>query len=230
MLKLDVYNVDGQKVDTLAIDEAVFGTTVNQAVLREAILMYQACRRSGTASTKTRSTVAGSRAKPFRQKGTGRARQGSWVAPQHRGGGISHGPHPRDYSYAIPKKARIAALKSAYLDKLQTATRVVDKIEIAEPKTKQIARLLRNLNVEGTCLIATLNHSDATVKSARNIPGVTIKRIREVNAHDLLRPRDFVVTRRALESIVDQFTSSPAAPQAKGRTRTRTAAETESEA
>ena len=205
MLDLDVYNMGGQKVDSVSVDESILGGTVNRAVLRQAILMYQANRRAGTASTKNRVAVKGRRKKPFRQKGTGRARQGSWLAPHHRGGGVAHGPHPRSYRYAIPRKARLAALKSAYLDKLQTATRVVDHIKLDGPKTKRIADMLSNLDVRGTCLIATYAPNDAVLKSVRNLPGVVIKRIRDVNALDLLRPRDLIVTRRALETVVERF-------------------------
>ncbi len=205
MLELHVYDISGKKVDSLEVDEAVFGGKVNKAVLREAILMYQASRRAGTGSAKDRSEVSGSRAKPFRQKGTGRARQGSWIAPQHVGGGIAHGPHPRSFRYSIPKKARLAALKSAYLDKLQTATRVLDQLKLDQPKTKNVALLLKNLDIKGTCLIATLGTSDNLLKSVRNIPGVTVKRIRDVNALDLLTPRDFLLTRRALEAVVERF-------------------------
>ena len=210
MLELNVYNMTGKKVDSLKVDEAVFGGTVHKAVLREALLMYQASRRAGTASSKNRSEVSGSRAKPFRQKGTGRARQGSWIAPQHIGGGIAHGPHPRSFRYAIPKKARLVALKSAYLDKLQTATHILDQLQLDAPKTKQVAQLLKNLDIKGTCLIATLSSSDNILKSVRNIPGVTVKRIRDVNALDLLAPRDLVVTKRALESVVERFKADAA--------------------
>jgi len=205
MLQLNVYSMDGTKVDTVDVDEAVFGGAVNRAVLREAVLMYEARRRSGTASAKNRSDVHGGRAKPFRQKGTGRARQGSWISPHHRGGGVAHGPQPRDFGYAIPKKARRAALRSAFLDKLQTATRVVDQIQIDEPQTSRVARLLKDLDVQGSCLIAALHPSDAVVKSVRNLPGVCIKRVRDVNAYDLLQPRNFIVTRRALQDVIEQF-------------------------
>ena len=205
MLELDIYNMEGKKVDSLKVDEAVFGGAVNQAALREAVLMYQASRRSGTASAKNRVAVAGSRSKAYPQKGTGRARQGSGLAPHYVGGGVAHGPVPRSYRYSMPKKARLVALKSAYLAKLQTATRVVDNIQLDRPKTKQIARLLKVLDVKGTCLIATFSTSDPVLQSVRNLPGVQIKRIRDVNAYDLLKPRDFVVTRRALESVIERL-------------------------
>ena len=207
MLELNVYNASGKKIDALQVDEAVFGGTVNRAVLREAVLMYEARRRSGTASARNRVDLRSSTKKPFRQKGTGRARQGSPGAPHHVGGGVAHGPKPRSYRYSMPRKARLAALKSAYLDKLQTATRVLDRLAMDAPKTKQIADLLKKLQVSGTCLIATHTPSDAIVKSVRNLPGVTVKRIRDVNASDLLRPRDFVVTRRALETTIERFAS-----------------------
>ena len=207
MLQFDVYDMGGKKVDSLSVDEAAFGGTVNRAVLREAVLMYQANRRSGTGSAKNRVDVRGTRKKPFRQKGTGRARQGSWLAPHHRGGGVAHGPQPRDFGYSIPKKARLAALKSAYLDKLQSATHIVDQIELESPKTRSIADMLAALEVSGSCLIATLGSTDSVVKSVRNLPNVTIKRVRDVNALDLLKPRQLVVTRAALESVVERFNS-----------------------
>ncbi len=205
MLELDVYNLDGEKADSVKIDEAIFGQTTNRPVLRQALLMYGASRRSGTACAKNRADVRGTRKKPFRQKGTGRARQGSWLSPHHVGGGVAHGPVPRDYAYSIPKKARLAALKSAYLERFRTATYVVDEINMESPKTKQIVRLLKNLNIRGTCLIATLATSEPVAKSVRNVPGVSVKRIQDVNAYDLLLPRDFLVTRRALESVLRRF-------------------------
>ena len=215
MLELDIYSTGGKKIDSLKVDEAIFGGGVNRPVLREALLMYQASRRSGTGAAKNRVDVSGTRKKAFRQKGTGRARQGDMKSPHNRGGGVAHGPQPRSFRYSIPKKARIAALKSAYLDKLQTATRVVDDIQLDAPKTKEIAQILKNLDVQGTCLIATLGSSDTVVRSVRNLPGITIKHVRDVNALDLIRPRAFVVTRRALESVVERFQGENAAANGK---------------
>jgi len=136
-------------------------------------------------------------------------------APHNRGGGVAHGPQPRSFRYSMPKKARLAALKSAYLDKLQTATRVVDDIKLDAPKTKEIAQILKNLDVPGTCLIATFGSSDPIVKSVRNLPGITIKHVRDVNALDLIQPRALVVTRRALESVVERFQGENAATNGK---------------
>ncbi|MFW6158436.1 MAG: 50S ribosomal protein L4, partial [Planctomycetota bacterium] len=172
---------------------------------REAVLMYEANRRSGTASTKSRAEVRASGRKPYRQKGTGYARRGTTVGPMHVGGGVAHGPKPRSFRYRIPRKVRRAALRSALLDKLQTATRVIDRIQLDAPKTRRIARLLEQLGVEGSCLIADSAPSDAVVKSVRNIPDVRIKRMRDVNAHDLLLARSFVVTRRALEEAIERL-------------------------
>lgn len=206
MIELQVYDLEGKKTDTLKIDEAIFGGRVNKSLLRDAILMYQASRRAGTGSAKNRSEVNGSRSKPFKQKGTGRARQGSWIAPQHRGGGVAHGPHARDFSYAIPKKARIAALKSAYLAKLLEGTKVIENMKLEAPKTAQVAGLLKKLEMnKGTCLIATLGHSETVTKSVRNIQGVEAKSVREINTHDLLRRRQLLVTRRALQTVIDRF-------------------------
>jgi large subunit ribosomal protein L4 len=205
MLSLDVYNLAGDKVDTFAVDEAVFGDEVNRAVLRQAVLMYQANRRRGTASAKERGAIRATGKKPFRQKGTGRARQGTMVAPQHRGGAVAHGPRPRSYRQSMPRKARLAALRSAYLDRLRTATHVLDDLSLETPRTKSIADLLKKLQIRGTCLIGTLDSSDPVIKSVRNLPGVIIKRIHDINAMDLLWPRDFLVTRPALQSVVARF-------------------------
>lgn len=207
MLELAVYDIAGKKVDTVKVDPAIFGGKVNKSVLREAVLMYQAAQRTGTSSAKNRSEVSGSRKKPFKQKGGGRARQGSWIAPQHIGGGVAHGPHPREFRYSIPKKAKVAALKSAYLDKLTNATFVLDSLKLDKPSTKTLAQLLSKLNVGSTCLIAATAPSESVLKSVRNIPGVTVKRIRDVNSIDLLRPRGFVVTRRALQSVIEKFSA-----------------------
>lgn len=207
MLELAVYDLAGKKIDTIKVDPAIFGGKVNKSVLREAVLMYQAAQRTGTSSAKNRSEVSGSRKKPFKQKGGGRARQGSWIAPQHVGGGIAHGPHPREFRYSIPKKAKIVALKSAYLDKLMNATFVLDSLKLDKPSTKTVAQLLIKLNVGSTCLIAATAPSESVLKSVRNIPGVTVKRIRDVNSIDLLRPRGFIVTRRALQSVIEKFSA-----------------------
>jgi large subunit ribosomal protein L4 len=205
MFELAVYNMNGEKVDALELDEVLFGGAVNRNALREAVLMYQAARRSGTAAAKNRVQVRATGAKPFRQKGTGRARQGTTVAPHHRGGGVAHGPRPRSYRYPLSKRVRRAALKSAFLDVLPNAARVIDHIRLDAPKTRLVADLLRRLGIDGSCLIATCGTDPALVRSARNLPGVTVKRIRDVNALDLLRPRYLLVTRRALESTVERF-------------------------
>jgi large subunit ribosomal protein L4 len=221
MLSFDVYNLSGDKVDTLAVDESVFGEEVNRPVLRQAILMYQANRRRGTASTKSIGDLSATGKKPFRQKGTGRARQGTMVAPHHRGGAVAHGPKPRSYRQAMPKKARLAALRSAYLDRLQNATHVLDDLSLDAPRTKPVADLLKKLEIRGTCLIATLDSTDTVLKSVRNIPNVMIKRIRDINAMDLLWPRDFLVTRPALLNVVARFSGEDlddAADEAPGET------------
>jgi len=205
MLELDVYDMDARKIDSVKVDEAVFGAAVNRPVLRQAVLMYRANRRAGTASAKNRNAVETTGKKPFRQKGTGRARQGSTVAPHHRGGGVAHGPRPRSYRQQMPRKMRQTALKSAYLDRLHGATCVLDALELDAPKTQAVAKLLRGLGIRGTCLIATTEAPEAVVKSVRNLAGVTVKRIRDVNAYDLLAPRGFVVTRAALESVIERF-------------------------
>jgi len=149
MAQVDVYNMDGIKTGSLELSDAIFGIEPNQDVLHRAVLNYLANRRQGTHSTKTRSEVTGGGKKPYRQKGTGRARQGSSRSAQHVGGGIIFGPKPRDYSYSLPKKVRRLALKSALSTKVAAGSLVViDKLEMAEIKTKRMTEVLGKLGVD----------------------------------------------------------------------------------
>ncbi len=205
MIELDIYNQDGQKVDAIEIDEAALGGVVDKDLLRQAVLMYEANRRSARATTKTRAEVRASGRKPFRQKGTGRARRGTTVAPHHVGGGVAHGPRPRSFYYRLPKKMRRAALRSALLDALQTSTFVLDEIKLDAPKTRRIAEMLEALDVGTPCLIADSDPEEALVKSVRNLPHAAVKPMRDINARDLLAARTLVVTRPALEQAVERL-------------------------
>ncbi|HPD16657.1 MAG TPA: 50S ribosomal protein L4 [Planctomycetota bacterium] len=203
MIELLIRNREGQVVGRMEIDEADFGGTVRPKLLRDVVRMYEAAQRVGTHSTLRRGEVKGSGTKPWRQKGTGRARAGCKRSPLWRGGGIVFGPHPREYRFAMPRKAVLGATRSAYLAKFQDGeTVVVDALEAAQPRTKEMAAALSNLGVARGCLIAIEKHDVNLWKSARNLPGVFMKAVAEVNAYDLLRHRQLVITQRALESLV----------------------------
>lgn len=203
MIELPVHDRAGEVVGTLVIAEADFGGKVRRQLLRQAILMYEAARRAGSASTRARGQLSYGHGKPWRQKGTGRARAGFRGSPLWRGGGVVFGPHPRDYRLKMPKKALWRATASAYLAKLQDGeVVVVDQLAASEPRTRQMAATLKNLGIKRTCLVAIETHDANLWKSARNIPGVSMKTAPEVNAHDLLRHRQLLITRPALEGVV----------------------------
>jgi len=204
MIELPVHDRSGAVVGSVTIDEADFGGEVRREVLRQAILMYEAARRVGTASTKTRGQVKYSHRKPWRQKGTGRARAGFRGSPIWRGGGVVFGPQPRDYRFKMPKKAIWRATASAYLAKLHDGeVVVVDELSADEPKTRQMAATLEGLGIARTCLVAVEAPNENLWKSARNIPGVSLKPVGEVNAYDLLRHRQLLITKAALEALVE---------------------------
>jgi len=206
MIELPVHNREGQVVGTMSVDEADFGSTVRKRLLRDAVLMYEAAQRVGTHSTLVRSEVHGSHAKPWRQKGTGRARAGFKRSPLWRGGAIVFGPHPREYRYSMPHKALKVATRSAYLAKFQDGeTVVVDELKAERPRTSEMAATLAALGIDRGCLIALPEHDTNLWKSARNLPGVFMKKVAEVNAYDLLRHRRLVITRQGLEGLVESM-------------------------
>ncbi len=209
MIELAVRNRSGEAVGRVEIDEADFGGVVRPALLRDVVRMYEAAQRVGTHSTLVRGTVHGSHARPWRQKGTGRARAGFKRSPLWRGGAIVFGPHPREYRYAMPRKALKAATRSAYLAKFQdNETVVVDALSAAEPKTREVAATLAALGVERGCLIAIAAYDANLWKSARNLPRVFMKPVAEVNAHDLLRHRQLVITEAALRQVIEAMRSA----------------------
>lgn len=203
MIELPIHNRQGQVVGRMEIDEADFGGEVRLRLLRDAVLMYEAAQRVGTHSTLVRAEVHGSHAKPWRQKGTGRARAGFKRSPLWRGGCVVFGPRPREYRYTMPRKALRAATKSAYLAKFRDGeTVVVDRLEAQAPRTREMAATLAALGVTRGCLIAVEGPNAILWKSARNLPGVFMKPVAEVNAYDLLRHRRLVITQAALEGLV----------------------------
>jgi len=208
MAKLKYLKSGGSSASSVDVDTSKLGTKPKRSVIREAALMYAANRRSGTHSTKNRSEVAGSGRKLWRQKGTGRARVGDRRMPHWRGGGVVHGPRPRDYSYSLPKKARIAALRHALLGKIQDGeVCVVDAPRLDKPKTAVVAKLLKALGLEGTCAIVSPERDDVLYRSARNIPGVSVFPAAEVNASVLVSNRNVVMVQGALDAIMKRVTS-----------------------
>ena len=202
-MEIPVYSKEGEKVDNLQLDDKVFGGPIRNKLLRDAITMYEANKRQGTACTKTRGEVAGGGRKPWVQKHTGRARAGSIRSPLWKGGGVSFGPRPRDYSYAIPKKARKLALYTALSAKVRDNELVViDNLNFDIPKTKQMVGILKALNIDNSsCLIVIPKANENVWKSARNIPSVKIMTSTELNAYEILRPKKVLLTKEALSSI-----------------------------
>jgi len=212
-MELPVHNREGQVVGQMAIDEALFGSTVRLRVLRDAVIMYEACQRTGTHSTLRRSEVHGSHAKPWRQKGTGRARAGFKRSPLWRGGAVVFGPHPREYRYSMPQKALQVAKKSAFLAKFQDGTIVIDELKAEQPKTREMAVILGKLGIERSCLVALEGHDKNLWKSLRNIPRTAMKAVVEINAYDLLRYHTLLITRTALEQLIETMKKSYRPPR-----------------
>lgn len=205
MLKVDVLNMEGKKVKDIELKESVFGVEVNDVVVHSALVNYLANQRQGTQSTKTRAEVRGGGRKPWKQKGTGRARQGSIRAPQWIKGGIALGPKPRSYKYAIPKKMRQLALKSVLTSKVQEGKLiVVDKLELNEIKTKEMVKVLNNLKAEKALIM--LNDKNLNVQaSARNITNVKTTLVSTMNVFDLLKYDNLVVTEDAVKKLEEVY-------------------------
>ena len=202
-MEIPVYSKEGEKIDNLQLDDKKFGGPIRKKLLRDAVIMYEANKRQGTASTKTKGDVAGGGRKPWTQKHTGRARAGSIRSPLWKGGGVSHGPKPRDYSFAIPKKARRLALYTALSAKARDNELVViDDLNFDIPKTKQMVGILKALNMDNSsCLIVIPRVNETVWKSARNIPSVKVMTSTELNAYEVLKPKKVLLTKEALSSI-----------------------------
>ena len=201
-----VYNTNKDKVTEVALDEKVFGCEVKPHLLHEVVKMQLANRRSGTASTKTRAHVRGGGRKPWRQKGTGRARFGSTRNPVWTGGGVVFGPHPRDYSYRVNKKVKKAALRSALSVKLQEEKMlIVDNFELPEIKTKALVAILDLMGVNNACIVDVSNNT--LEKSARNLQFVKVLRPEGLNVYDILRYDTLVITQACLETISGALTA-----------------------
>ena len=205
MLKVDVLNMEGKKVKDIELQESVFGVEVNDIVVHTALVNYLANQRQGTQSTKTRAEVRGGGRKPWRQKGTGRARQGSIRAPQWIKGGIALGPKPRTYKYAIPKKMRQLAFRSVLTSKVQEGKLVVvDKLDLKEIKTKEMVKVLNNLKVSKTLIM--LEEKNLNVQaSSRNIENVKTTLVNTINIFDLLKYDFLVMTEEAVKKIEEVY-------------------------
>ncbi len=206
MLKLDVYNAEGKKVSDVELKEEIFGIVPNEAVVHSVVVNYMANQRQGTQSTKTRAEVSGGGKKPWRQKGTGRARQGSIRAPHWIKGGIALGPKPRSYSYRVNRKEKALAVKSVLSSKVAGEEIViVDKLELKEIKTKNMAKVLNNLKVEGKALILLPEQNKNVQYSSRNIEGVKTRVVNSMNAYDLLDCNKIVLTLDAVKKIEEVY-------------------------
>jgi len=206
MAKVEVINVEGKKVKELTLNDSVFGIEPNMNVVHSVILNYLANQRQGTQNTKTRAEVAGGGRKPWRQKGTGRARQGSIRAPQWIKGGIALGPKPRSYKYKINKKERALAVRSVLSAKLaENELVVVDQFGLNEIKTAKFANILNNIKVEGKSLVVIPENDVNVQKSARNIKGVKTTIVDTMTVYDILNARNLVITENAIKKIEEVY-------------------------
>lgn len=202
MIEVAVYNMAGEQVDSLSLDEAAFGTTVRLPLLKQALVMYQSNRRQGSARTRSRGMIAGSTRKIFRQKGTGRARMGPIRNPIRRGGGRTFAKLARSFRKDLPVKARRVARDSAILAKLQSQNLVVlDELRIAQPKTKDMVAVLKALKLERSCVLALSGNDSNVLKSGRNIPGLEITTVAQLNALDICSKRKMLCTRQAIQML-----------------------------
>lgn len=206
MSTIAVYNMAGGQVSETELNDNVFGITPNEGVMHAAVVNYLANQRQGTQSTLTRTEVSGGGRKPWRQKGTGHARQGSTRAPQWVHGGVALGPKPRDYRYSLNKKVKRLAMKSALSTKvLDNNMIVLDALEIDTFRTKTIVEMLKALNVEGKALIVTAEADIKAVKSAANIPGVKTETVNTLNVYDILNYDKFIVVKNAVGKIEEVY-------------------------
>jgi large subunit ribosomal protein L4 len=202
MPKVSLYNVSGEQIGEVELAESVFGIEPHKLVLRDAVLMQQASLRAGTHKVKGRSEVRGGGRKPWKQKGTGRARQGSIRSPQWKGGGTVFGPTPRSYAYKLPKKVRRLAIRSALSSKvLENEIIVLDQLALSSPKTKDFVAILKNLQVDRKALVVSADYDENVALSARNIPGVKFVGAEGINVLDVLVHDKLIITKGAVDKV-----------------------------
>ena len=205
MANVSVYNMEGKEVGTIELNDAVFGVTVNEHLVHMAVVQQLANNRQGTQKAKTRSEVSGGGRKPWRQKGTGHARQGSTRAPQWTGGGVVFAPVPRDYSFKLNKKEKRAALKSALTSKVQDSKLiVVDELKFDEIKTKNFTNVMNNLKVEKGLVVIAENDANV-VMSARNVADINTTLVNTINVYDVMKANTVVLTKDAVAKIEEVY-------------------------
>ena len=206
MANVSVYNMEGKEVGTIELSDAIFGVEVNEHLVHLAVVQKLANKRQGTQKAKTRSEVSGGGRKPWRQKGTGHARQGSTRSPQWTGGGVVFAPAPRDYSFKMNKKEKRAALKSALTDKLQNNNLiVVDELKMDEKKTKRFAEVMVNLKATRKALVVLAEKDENVFLSARNLPEVKTAFTNTINVYDVMNARTLVLTKDAVTKIEEVY-------------------------
>ncbi len=206
MPKVNVYNMQGEVVEQIELSENIFGIEINEHVVYEVVKNQLANKRQGTQSTKTRAEVRGGGRKPWKQKGTGRARAGSTNSPIFVGGGVTFGPKPRDYSYKVPKKVRRLALKSVLTSKVQeNEIIVIDHLDFNSPKTKDMVNLLARLNADKKALIVMDEKNINVIKSSKNIPHVQTALVNTINVYDILKYNSFIITKDAVRKVEEVY-------------------------
>lgn len=206
MSEVNMMTIEGKDAGKLKLSDAVFGITPNENAVREVIKNFLANNRQGTQSAKTRGDVRGGGRKPFRQKGTGRARQGSTTDPTKVGGGVAFAPKPRSYSYTLPKKVKKLAMISALSSKAQNKELIVlDKLEIADYRTKDVVEMLKNVKAAKKALIVTADKDEKVVKSAAIIPNVETTNVSRMNVYEIVNHTNFIATKAAIEKIEEVY-------------------------
>ncbi len=205
MANVSVYNMEGKEVGTIELNDAVFGVTVNEHLVHMAVVQHLANKRQGTQKAKTRSEVSGGGRKPWRQKGTGHARQGSTRSPQWKGGGVVFAPVPRDYSFKLNKKEKRAALKSALTSRVESGKLIVlDELKLDEIKTRKFKAVMDNLKVN-KALVVLADKDEKVIMSARNLPAVGTTQVELINVYDILKGDTLVLTKDAVAKIEEVF-------------------------
>lgn len=206
MPKVALYNITGQQIGDIELSENIFGAKINEHVLYEIVKNQLANKRQGTQSAKTRSEVRGGGRKPWRQKGTGRARHGSIRSPIWTGGGVTFAPKPRDYSYKLPKKVRKLGMKCALSSKvIDNNIIVLDDLKFEQPKTKDMISILNNIKSNKKALIVMSEKDENVIKSAKNIQGIHTTLVNTLNVYDILRYDSFIITKSALEKVEEVY-------------------------
>lgn len=206
MTKVNVYNMSGEQVEEIELDDNIFNIEINEHVVYEVVKNQLANKRQGTQSAKTRAEVRGGGRKPWKQKGTGRARQGSIRSPQFKGGGVVFAPKPRDYSYKVPKKVRRLALKSVLTSKVQLGEIIViDKIDFNAPKTKEMVNFLAKINADKKALIVMEDKNVNVIRSASNIPNIQTALVNTINVYDILKYNSFIITKDAVKKVEEVY-------------------------